>query len=336
VLIFRAEDAVDLLPDEAQQTIVDTAAAFLSQEMPLSRLRRTEAATALPSSRQWTKLAELGWFGLGLGEDEGGAGFSLAEEALLFREVGRRLGSVAIAATALAARVAGRAGDAALRDALAGGRRRAAWAEPLDGARIRPDAAGRFLVFDGEGADVLVAANGEGAVLLAPQAGRSLPCLDETTRPLADVGSEERLAERAAVLAAAMLCGVAEEARDQAARYARERVQFGKPIGVFQAVKHRCADMAVRCEAAWSQTAYAALALRDGHADAPLQVAAARVVALEAALENASRNVQVHGGYGFTTEFDAHLLVKRAHVLERMAGASRTHLATVLTAERER
>jgi alkylation response protein AidB-like acyl-CoA dehydrogenase len=129
-----------------------------------------------------------------------------------------------------------------------------------------------------------------------------------------------------------MLCGVGEEARDQAARYAKERFQFGRAIGVFQAVKHRCADMAVRSEAAWSQTVYAALALRDGHADAGLHVSSAKVLATDAAIENASSNVQVHGGYGFTTEFDAHLLVKRAHVLDRMAGLARIHVATVLAA----
>jgi alkylation response protein AidB-like acyl-CoA dehydrogenase len=328
---------MDLLPDEAQQQIVDSAAAFLEKEMPLSRLRHR---AALPSPEEWAKLAALGWLGLGLSEDEGGLGLSAAEEALLFRELGRRLGPIGILATVIAAHVAARAGETRLRDDLVGGRLRAAWIEPTRGARLGRNARGRFLVLDGEDAGVLVAAAIEGAALIASPALRSLPCTDETTTLaevtfegealVASVGAHERIAGHAAVLAAAMLTGVAEEARDQAARYAAERLQFGKPIGVFQAVKHRCADMAVRCEAAWSQTAYAALAFRDGHSDSDLQIGAAKVLATEAALENAASNVQVHGGYGFTTEFDAHLLVKRAHVLDRIAGGVRAHLTSVL------
>ena len=129
-----------------------------------------------------------------------------------------------------------------------------------------------------------------------------------------------------------MLVGIAEAARDQAAAYAVERMQFGKPIGVFQAVKHRCADMAVRCEAGWSQTCYAALALRDGERDAAFQVSVAKHLAGEAAEENAAANVQIHGGYGYTTEYDAHVLVKRAQVLRALAGAPRWHLRRVLDA----
>ena len=151
-----------------------------------------------------------------------------------------------------------------------------------------------------------------------------------TTAALAS--ADAVLFDRAAVLSAAMLVGLAEAARDQGAAYAQERVQFGKPIGVFQAIKHPCADMAVRCEAAWSQTCYAALALRDGLGDAAFQVSAAKSLAGDAAKDNASANLQIHGGYGFTTEYDAHTLVKRTHVLNALAGTQRLHLRRVLEA----
>ena len=99
--------------------------------------------------------------------------------------------------------------------------------------------------------------------------------------------------------------------------YAKLREQFGRPIGAFQATKHRCADMAVRAEAAWCQTVLAALAAARGQTDAGFHAAAASIVAARAAIDNAEQNVQLHGGIGYTMECDAHLYLKRAHLLER-------------------
>src|SRR5262249_32865507 len=108
---------------------------------------------------------------------------------------------------------------------------------------------------------------------------------------------------------------------------------FGQPVGGFQAVKHRCADMAVRSEAALTQVHYAALSLRDGTADAAFQVEAAAVVAAKGALDNAEINVQNHGGIGFTWEHTAHRYVTRARVLTAIGGGLRGHLADALTAQ---
>jgi alkylation response protein AidB-like acyl-CoA dehydrogenase len=129
-----------------------------------------------------------------------------------------------------------------------------------------------------------------------------------------------------------MLAGLAEQVRDASAAYAKVRVQFGRPIGSFQAVKHRCADMALRAEAAWAQTEVAALRFAAPGAAAAFDVAAAKVVAVDAAIRNARDNIQNHGGIGFTAEHPAHLFLKRAHVLEQQLGATRAHLRTVLTA----
>lgn len=336
---------MDLLPDEAQQEIIDATATFLDDAMPIGRLREGGRPAARPDDALLRQMGELGWFGLGLPEDLGGIGSSLAEEVLLFREIGRRVGSVQLLATVLATRVAAAGGDPVRAEALVAGAERAGWAEPIGAVSIaNRSVEGRFQVFDGRDADCWIAADESGAVLLDPRASRAEehPCLDEFTdlahvafegaAPLARVGPEDALVERAAVLAASMLSGLAESARDQGAAYARERFQFGKPIGIFQAVKHPCADMAVRCEASWSQTCHAALALRDGREDAAFQVSAAKHLAGEAAQENAAANLQVHGGYGFTTEYDAHLLVKRAHVLRAIAGGSRHHLRRILAA----
>jgi hypothetical protein len=266
------------------------------------------------------------------------------EEVLLARELGRALAPPSVLATLLAARCAAFAGDVARRDGILAGALRAGWAEPVGEARLGAHVRGRFQWIDAGEAGLVVGVGAEGCALLAADALRGDPrtCLDDAvTLASGDVdaaalafvpAAREPLGLRATLLSAAALAGISEAARDQAARYANERIQFGKPIGAFQAIKHRCADMAVRSEVAWQQTAYAALALREPLADAPFQVASAKALAVQAALENAASNVQVHGGYGFTVEYDAQLLVKRAHVYERLAGSRTEQLATLLAA----
>jgi len=157
---------------------------------------------------------------------------------------------------------------------------------------------------------------------------RRRPCVDAASRwaEFRIIG-EPRLAVAAArieacayasILVAAMLSGICEATRDQSAGYARVRTQFDVPIGSFQAVKHRCADSAVRAEAAVQVVSLAALTLEDGRADAPLLWAAARSVSADSALRNAADNIQDHGGIGYTGEHDAHLYLKRAQVLADM------------------
>jgi alkylation response protein AidB-like acyl-CoA dehydrogenase len=99
-----------------------------------------------------------------------------------------------------------------------------------------------------------------------------------------------------------------------------EREQFGKPIGSFQAVKHRCADMAVRAEAIGSLTSYTALTVQAGHAEAARLVPLTKALASEYALANAADNIQNHGGVGFTEACPAHLFLKRANVLATVLG----------------
>jgi alkylation response protein AidB-like acyl-CoA dehydrogenase len=132
------------------------------------------------------------------------------------------------------------------------------------------------------------------------------------------------------VLISAMLVGVAEATRDMGVEYAKQRVQYGKPIGSYQAIKHPCADMATRCEAAVSLLLFAALAVREGRPDAVFQVAAAKRIATQAALENSRANVQIHGGMGYTWEHDAHLYVTRARVLNQVFGDVHAQQATLL------
>jgi alkylation response protein AidB-like acyl-CoA dehydrogenase len=127
-----------------------------------------------------------------------------------------------------------------------------------------------------------------------------------------------------------MLAGMAQATTDQSVGYAKDREQFGQPVGGFQAVKHRCADMAIQSEVANCQVLYAALALRDGLDDGPFHAHAARVVAARAAIANSQVNVQNHGGIGFTWEHTAHRFVTRAQVRTRTAGNRFSHLDELL------
>jgi alkylation response protein AidB-like acyl-CoA dehydrogenase len=137
----------------------------------------------------------------------------------------------------------------------------------------------------------------------------------------------EALAGRCDLLACAYLVGIAEATLAMAVEYAKTRRQFDQPIGAFQAVKHACADMAVRAEAARAQTFYAALALQAGEPRCGDEVAAARLIARRAAIENAKANIQVHGAMGFTQESTAHLYLKRANLMATLNGSLARDLA---------
>src|SRR6202044_774256 len=138
---------------------------------------------------------------------------------------------------------------------------------------------------------------------------------------------------RGLALASAVLVGISQAVTDLAVEHAKNRVQFGRPIGVNQAIKHACVDMAVATEGALQQPLFGAISRRAGRADAEFQVRAAKVVSGRAAVDNAAHCIQVHGGMGYTDEHNAHLYLKWAHVLDHFFGWSRMSLAAVLASE---
>ena len=325
---------MDLLPDDEQAEVAAVSASFLADRLPAKRLMELEGATETVDPSVWGAIAELGWFGLGLDEAAGGVGYTLAEEALLFHQIGRQLGPPLLLASVLAVHACAAAGDTDRLGGLLGGELTAAL------ALARPDGSADLL--DADRADLLVRVDATGASLFdAGAASQRAPmaCVDDVVSlARADIGGAEALVAvsgpdlwlRGVVLTAAMLSGIADAARDDAVAYALEREQFGKAIGTFQAVKHACADMAVRSEMAYTQVLYAALAVRDQIPGAADQAAAAKVVAAESAAANSAADVQVHGGYGFTTEYLPQFFVKRAHVLDRCFGSSRDHLGALV------
>ena len=130
----------------------------------------------------------------------------------------------------------------------------------------------------------------------------------------------QRVLDRGRVMICAEMVGGAEQCLEDSVRYAKERVQFGKPIGVNQAIKHKCADMLFEVESAKSITYYAAWAAREDNAEAPLSAAMAKAYVSDAYRHASAENIQIHGGVGFTWEYDCHLYFKRAKSDEAWLG----------------
>ncbi len=332
----------DLMLSDEQAMIADAVAQFCAHELPLDRLR--PKAKPADAAALWRDMAGLGWFGIGIAEAAGGSGLGPVEEMLVQRTCGRHLASTSILATVVAAHVAQAAGDAVLTRALISGEQRAALA-----MRAAPGGADRFeaLAFDWGESDLLLAWDETGARLFAAssfagaQAETGLDnslTLHRGQLRLADAAHwvpavQSAIALRANTLLAARLAGLAEGACTLAADYAKMREQFGKPIGAFQAVKHRCADMLLRAEVSSHQVAFACLKLEAGAPDAALQVAAAKLRAANAAHENGRAAIQVHGGLGYHAECDAHWFMKRAHVYDQLGGNMQAQAELVFAAD---
>jgi len=320
-----------LAPDGDEAEIASAAGAFLAEAMPLDRLHDPDHRDMPPALRR--SLGEMGWFALAVPESDAGSGLSEVEHALFFREVGRQCGPVDVLAQCLAANVAG---DCGLRERLITGE--------CGAALLVGDGEGYRLIGHGDaGHGVLCDAGGASLHSLADVVAQARPALDpaNSLRWLAALppALERREGARAWRLGqlgtAAMLVGIGEAALELIVGYAQVRETFGRRIGAWQAVRHPCADMAVRIEAARAQLWYAAAACKEGRADAQAHLDAAKHLANEAAYRNADSNIQLHGGIGVTDEHAAHLLLKRALVLSRLFGATRGLLGGLLHARLE-
>jgi alkylation response protein AidB-like acyl-CoA dehydrogenase len=335
---------IDLIPSTEEQEVADSIASFLKDNLPVERHRSDKGRRGRYEKDVWREMAELGCFNMTLAESDGGVGMTLAEETLAFREYGRYLVSPAILGTVLAARIAAKLGRTELVEALSGGKRKAGVANGL-GATLGASCAGEFQLFDVEAPDLVVTWNESGMALLDASAfgtPEAVNNLDATVKlGFAELSGAKALAwvpvtelplpQTAALLGAAMLVGIIEGARDMSVSHAQTRVQFGQPIGSFQGVKHKVADMGLAAELAWCQTLYAALALREGLADATFQCVNAKMLAARGAIDSCRATIQVHGGMGFTAELNAHLFLKRAHLLRELDGGQTALQRRLLT-----
>ena len=314
---------MDLTPSPIQEHLLSEISAFVKEQLPLKRLHGDIAA----ESAHLRAFGELGWLGMSLPETLGGAGFCLADEALLCRELGRALGPVSLLAAALAARIAHAADRPCPLDILSG-EAVVAIACPTAAVNIaQPNAQMRLFANGAPSYAVLVSAHGCALLQISRDADlRPLPCLEPSVTMLEASLSTEALVVRAEgdalwagvlTLIAATTVGMAEGARDLIAEYAKVRQTFGRPIGAYQAVRHPIAEMAARCEQAYTQTMFAALTAENARPDAVSHAIAARFLAQQAATKNADGCIQLHGGIGVTDEYDAHQ-IGRASCRERV------------------
>jgi alkylation response protein AidB-like acyl-CoA dehydrogenase len=322
-----------LAPDGPEVEITDAAARFLSRAMPLDRLHGAGASPALSPGLR-AELAAMGWFGLVLPETHGGSGLSAVAHALFYREVGRYCGPIDILALGLAAMVSD---DERLRGALLAGEQGVALAVG-DGPALR--------LLGSHDAGLALSVERDGARLLDVSAVETAarPSLDPATGMRTIVGGTPRTVAVSSggdvwclgqLGVAAMLVGVAESALALIVEYAKVRETFGRKIGTYQAVRHACADMALRGEAARCQLWSAAATLTERRSDAHAHLDAAKHLANRAAVTNADVDIQLHGAIGVTEEHHAHLLLKHGLLLARLFGSKRPLLARLLHAELE-
>lgn len=333
---------IDLEPTEEQEALVRGIGDYLVDALPVSRLRARSPNTAR-EVELWQALADMGFLGLGASTEAGGAGATIVEQALAFREFGRALLSTAVLGAAVGARIASTAGRPQVAQSITAGdavvgivipaRAGAGQADlPLDCYLTEADRAAWFAWAAPDGAwlvprEVFVGVRPvEGTDSTTSLSHARLSVLAGPA--LSAVGAG--VARLAVLLVSATMVGLAEGALEEAVEYAKVREQFGQPIGAFQAVKHRCADMAARGMAAWAQVRYAALCLQEDLPEAPFQLAAAKLVAFDAAVRNAAADIQTHGGMGFTREVAAHHFLKRAHLLDHIGGDAAVQKAALL------
>lgn len=302
------------LPRADQLALASTIEESLAALLPLSRIHSSPEEDA----KTWAGLGEIGIFGISVSENEGGSGLGATEEALIALSLGQRLASPAVLATV----------GAAPSLALQGRRVAAAYWHNNRSILVNEAGADLVLLRDGSVATfhdlrscTSKPLNGElwGTEL------RELTALSETVSSL-DASQLVRLR----LLDAAALAGIAQATLDMSVSYAGIRKQFGHPIGSFQAVKHACANMAMAARASRDQTCFAAVAVDAQRDDAALHVECALYVAGTAAIANASKNIQIHGGMGFSDEADPHLFLKRAQLLVTIAGGLESTLARIV------
>jgi len=357
---------------EEQEFLRSTAREFLAAECPVTRVRELMDTDSGYDPAVWSKMAELGWLGLLIPEEYGGADLSFVDLIVVLEEMGRGLlpspffghlqGTLAVLRAANDPQrkellPAAASGERILTFAIteeSGGER----ADEIEATAVR-DGEGyklsgtKLFVPDGQNADTLVVACRTGG---AGEAGISLVLVDraasgvevvplqsmDQTRRIAEVrfdgapaqrlGAEnggwdtwEWVRDRALVALSADAVGGAESVLEASVDYAKERVQFGKPIGVNQAIKHKCADMLFEVESSKSLTYYAAWAAREDNDEAQLMAAMAKAYVSDAYRHAAAENIQIHGGIGFTWEHDAHLYFKRAKSSEILFGDATYH-----------
>jgi alkylation response protein AidB-like acyl-CoA dehydrogenase len=315
--------------NDEQKEIKRTAREFLADRFKPERVRELAESESPYDDALWKEMCELGWPGIAISEEYGGQGLGVLELVILCEEMGYACAPSPFLSNAIAGlMIEGAASDEqqqSLLPGIASGKERVAPALTPEQPSIVADA-------DGASTLILPLENGEG-VFVEPAAAEIEPLeLIDATRSYARVSGTDgdpftspRPAHRPMVALAAELVGVAQRTLEMAVDYAKEREQFGRPIGAYQAVSHRCTDMLWATEEARSLSYYAAWCADADPESLPLAAHMAKARASDAANWVTNAALQVFGGIGFTWEHDLHFLLKRAKVSGQLLGTAREH-----------
>ncbi len=312
---------------DEQEQLRREARTFLADRYPAERVAELADSAEGWDPASWTELAGLGWIGVSVPEEAGGAGLGFLEEAVLFEELGRALypgpyfSTVALALPELPAELQ--------REVVAGSTR---WSASLDGSLV-PDLA----IVD----RVLVARDGR--LLAVPADGETLETMDSTRRlgrlaggggdDVGDASALDRMRVRAFAALALEAVGIAQRALELSVEHAKTREQFGKPIGIYQAVSHRLSDSYAYAELARSLAYWAAWCVSEQDDEARVAAAAAKSYAGDVAVTVCEYAIQIHAGIGFTWEHALHRYYKRAQWIQGYGGypaAQRAEIAAAI------
>ncbi|MHB1446048.1 MAG: acyl-CoA dehydrogenase [Acidimicrobiales bacterium] len=320
--------------------LADTAGSFLEERGARRAARDLLSAAQEELPVFWKELADLGWLGLHISEDHGGSGFGVPELVVVTEVLGRFVAPGPFVPTVIVSAVLEAVGPDALKQkylrGLTDGSLRAALALKADLQIAGTKASGTARAVLGAGlAELILLPCGEDLILVERDEDGvkvEVPVnLDPTRRAgqatLQDAavsvipGGRSQLVDLARLLLAAEAIGIARQCTEMAADYARSRMQFGRVIGTYQAVKHHCANMLVETELATAAVWDGARAAATGGPAFSYNAAMAAALAIPAADLCAQLNIQVHGGIGFTWEHDGHLYLRRASAVEALLDA---------------
>ncbi|HXD53958.1 MAG TPA: acyl-CoA dehydrogenase family protein [Solirubrobacteraceae bacterium] len=317
-----------------QREIQRTARELLAGRASAAKVRE-HAEARTNDDALWAELCELGWPGIAIAEEHGGQGLGQIELSILCEELGRSLAPVPFLPSAMAATLIQQDGTAEQQARWLPG---LACGETIGALGAAVDGTAELVIGGREaGLFVLVEEDGTGRVLSAEEAEVSAVDAVDPTRSAARVRAGENgetLGEgacaglgRALVSVSAELVGVCDRALEMTVEYVKDRKQFGVPVGAYQAVSHRCAQMLLETEKARSTAAFAAWTA-DADPESLAEAAAmAKACASSAGVDVTASAIQAHGGIGFTWEADVHWLYKRAQIDAALLGGAKRHRA---------
>jgi alkylation response protein AidB-like acyl-CoA dehydrogenase len=348
---------------ESQEFLKNSARKFFAGECPSAEMRRLMETDTAYDAPLWSKLTDQGYTGIIYPEAYGGVGLGKVELMLLMEEAGRALLPGPFFSTVVLA--------GSVLDAVGTPVHKEKYLEPICKGEVRSTVAileagaswnpcdvqlnasnGRltgekYFVSDAAVADFLIVVARSGVFVvdskarglkISPMSGmdltRKLYVVEFSNTPAEELGSSINLPRAfdiaTAALAAEMVGGM-QRTLDLTVEYAKTRKQFGKPIGIFQAVQHQCADMYLETESSRSAVYYAGWALEENAPDAAAAVSIAKMYCSDAARTVGNRGIQIHGGMGFTWENDLHLYYRRAKASETAFGDATYHRERLAT-----